>query len=126
MGAAVHAAQPLAHGAVEAAADAQADQLLEVGRHLAADPVGGAVGHRLDIDDGELVVERQPDRHVMHEVAGLQGPTPFVGMLVALGVGDAALDVPEPVLAEEALAGDATRMQVLSPDRRRKRHGRTS
>jgi hypothetical protein len=47
-------------------------------------------------------------------------------MLIALLVGDAALDVPEPVLAEKTLAGDATRVQMLSPDWRRKRHGRTS
>src|SRR4029077_8594875 len=101
--AAMHAAQPLAHRAMETAADAQSDQLLEVGCYLAADPVGRAVGHRLDIDDGEFVVEREPDRHVVDELARLQGATPFVGMLVALGVGDAALDVPQPVLAEEAL-----------------------
>src|SRR5205814_5949407 len=83
-------------------------------------------GDRLDIDDGELVVKREADRHVVHELAGLDRSAPFVGMLVALLVGDAALDVPQAVLAEKALAGDATRVQMLSPNRRRKRHGRTS
>jgi hypothetical protein len=111
---------------VEATADAKPDQLLEVGRDVTADAVGRLVGHRIDVDDGEPVVERETDRHVVHEVARLERPAPFVGMLIALLVGDAALDVPEPVLAEKTLAGDATRVQMLSPDRRRKRHGRTS
>src|SRR6266446_478903 len=125
MGAAMHAAQPGAHLAMEAAADAKPDQLLEVRRHVAADPVGRLVGHRFDIDDGEFVVEGEADRHVMDEIAGLDRPAPFAGMLVGLLVGDATLDVPQPVLAEKALAGDATRVQMLSPDRWRKRHGRT-
>src|SRR5262249_21209418 len=123
---AVHAAEGGRPLAMEAAADAQADQLLEVGRDLAAHLVGRLVGHRLDIDDGELVVEREADRHVVHEIAGLQRAAPFAGMLVGLLVGDVALDVPQPVFAEIALAGDATRMQELSPDRRRKRHDGTS
>ena len=119
------AAQPFADGAIEAAADAQPDQLLEVGRDVAAHPVRRLVGHRFDIDDGEAVVDREADRHVVHEIAGLQRPAPFVGVLVGLLVGDATLDVLEAVVAEEALAGDLARMQMLSPDRRRKRHGIT-
>src|SRR5476651_122846 len=119
MRAAMHATQSRPDLAVEAAADPKADQLLEVGRDVAAHPVRRLVGRRLDVDDRELVVDGEADRHVMHEIAGPELPAPFVGMLVALLVGDAALDVPESVLAEEALAGDATRMQMLSPDRRR-------
>jgi len=111
--------KPLLDRPGEARADPQADQLLEVGRDVAADAVGRAVGGRLDIDDGEAVIERQADRHIVHEVAGLQGPAPFIGVLVGLLVGDAALDVEQAVVAVEALAGDATRVQMLSPDRRR-------
>src|SRR5471030_1638275 len=126
MRAAVDAAHPLAHGAIEAAADAQTNQLPEVGRNAAAHLIRRLIGHRLDIDDRELVVDRESDRHVMHEVTGLERAAPLVGVLVALLVGDAAFDVPEPILAEETLAGDATRVQLLSPDRRRKRHGHSS
>ncbi len=49
--AALGAAQALADGAVEATADAEPDQLLEVGRNVAAHPVGRLVGHGFDIDD---------------------------------------------------------------------------
>src|SRR5471030_1476480 len=126
MRATMDAADPLAHGAIEAAADAQADQLLEVGRNAAAHLIRRLVGHRLDIDDRELVVDREANRHVVHEVTGLECAAPFVGVLIALLVGDVAFDVPESVLAEETLAGDATRVQMLSPDRRRKRHGHSS
>src|SRR5262245_16955946 len=99
---------------MEAAADAKPDQLLEVGRDLAADRIGRLVGHRLDVDDGELVIQREPDRHVVYQVAGFKRAAPFVGVLVGLFVGDAAFDIPQPILAKEALAGDATRMQMLS------------
>ena len=124
--AAMDAAQPLADGAMETAADPETDQLPEVGSDVAAHPVGRLVGHRLDVDDGELVVDREADRHVVHEVAGLQRAPPFVGMLIGFLVGDATLDVPQAVVPKEALADDASRMQMLSPDRWRKRHGSTS
>ena len=117
------ATQPLADGAMETATDPKADQLFEVGRDIAAHPVGRLVRHRLDVDDGEMVIDRQPDRHVVHKVARLQRAAPFVGVLVGLLVGYATFDVPQPIVAEEALADDAARVQVLSPDRWRKRHG---
>ena len=97
--------------------------LLKFGCDIAAHPVRRLVGHGFDIDDGEAMVDREADRHVVHELAGLQRPAPFVGMLVGLLVGDATLDIVESVVAVEALAGDLTRMQMLSPDWRRKRHG---
>ncbi len=50
----------------------------------------------------ELVVDREADRHVVHEVAGLERPAPFVGMLVGLLVGDTALDVVKAVLADRS------------------------
>mgnify|MGYP003337436042 CR=1 FL=1 len=122
----MHTPQPFLHRTGEAGADTQTDQFLVVRRDVAADPVGRTVGHGLDVDDGEAMVDRQPDRHVVHVVAGFERPAPFVCVLVGLLIGDPSLDVPEAILAIEALAGDAAGVQMLSPDWRRKRHGRSS
>ena len=80
-------------------------------RDVATHAVGRLVGHCLGIDDRELVVDRQPDRHVVDEIARLQRPAPLVGVFIGLLVGDAALDVPQPVVAAVAAALQLAMMQ---------------
>src|SRR3546814_4720311 len=71
MGASLGAAEPLAHRAAPAAAYAEADQALEVGRDVRADRERPAVGHRLDGDHGHVAVDGQAQPHVVDRLAGL-------------------------------------------------------
>ena len=75
---------------------------------------GAAVGHHLDILDDEMIVEGQADAHIVQRFARLDLAAILVGKAVGLAVGHAAFDVPEAVLAAEALEFITPVVQMLA------------
>jgi hypothetical protein len=77
--------------------------------------------------DEKPVVERQAQPHLVDGNAGLHRPAPRVLERIGFGIDEIAFDVPQPVVAPEAVALDASRMDRLARgDGRGQRHGKRS
>ena len=113
----MRAAEPRADLAREAVADLDADQALEIRQDVGADLERAVVGGGRDFPDLHAVVDGETDPHLVHRRSGLDAAAPLVLERICLHVDDAALDVPEAVVAQEALAGDGARVQVLARGR---------
>src|SRR5262249_37767201 len=124
--AALTPAEPRAHFAREAVSDLQPDQTLEVRQDVGADLERAVIGGGRDRLDLHAVVDREPDPHLVHRGSALDAPAPLTVEGVGLHVDDAALDVPKPVPAQESLAGDGARVQMLARRGGGKRHGEYS
>jgi hypothetical protein len=114
MGAAMHPAEKLEDLSVEAFGDFQPFELLKLGQDRRANPKRAVVGRGFDRDDGQRVVDRQAQPHLVDEIPDPHLAAILVLERVALAVGKPAFDVPESVLAQIALHLDASRMDRLA------------
>jgi len=118
MGAALDSAQELPHLEVEARLDAQPLQPLVVGRDRAADREGRVVGHRLDILDVEIVVDREAQPHLVNRRPRGHGAAELRLEIVGFDVGEMALNVPQAVGAPKTAAHDGAGVDGLALDGR--------
>jgi len=107
---------------VPAAGHAGADQLLEVGRDLRADAEWRTVGDRLDLAHHEILVDGEPQPHVVNRLARHDLAAKFVLEAIGLDVGQVAFDVPEAVGTPITLKINPAAVQVLAFGGGRKGH----
>ena len=95
-------------------ADTQPDEPGEIAGGVPANGIGTLQCLRLCSEDRQAVVESEPHPHPVHRDARLYLPAPVVLESVGLRIDEFGLEVPEAVLAQEALAADLAAVEMAA------------
>ena len=106
-----------------AGADPQPYEAGKTAGGVRTDGIGARQRLRFGGEDRQALVQREPHAHPVHRDAGLDPPAPVVPESVGLRIDEFGFEVPEAVLAQEALAADLAAVDMAAGRGRRERHG---